>query len=89
MTMFALQRRAVDCGITVSSLHPGTVQQIANYINNACNNAFGSQLYVAMSLKVNTEIVRGCEDIWWTPALMAAFKLIGDDILAIAIIYSS
>lgn len=25
MTMYALQRRAKDCGITVSSLHPGTV----------------------------------------------------------------
>ncbi|XP_065911860.1 retinol dehydrogenase 11-like isoform X2 [Dysidea avara] len=25
MTMYALQRRIVDCGITVSSLHPGTV----------------------------------------------------------------
>jgi len=25
MTMFALQRRAIDCGITISSLHPGTV----------------------------------------------------------------
>ena len=26
MTMYALQRRAVDCGITVSSIHPGLVQ---------------------------------------------------------------
>ena len=25
MTMYALQRRAKDCGITVSSLHPGIV----------------------------------------------------------------
>ena len=25
MTMYALQRRAKDCGITVSSLHPGMV----------------------------------------------------------------
>ena len=31
MTMYALQRRAKDCGITVSSLHPGTVSY-HNYI---------------------------------------------------------
>ena len=31
MTMYALQRRAKDCGITVSSLHPGTVRiSVAN-----------------------------------------------------------
>ena len=28
MTMYALQRRAKDCGITVSSLHPGVVRLI-------------------------------------------------------------
>ena len=40
-------------------------------------------------LKVNTENFHGCEDMWWNPVLMAAFKLRGDDILAIAIICSS
>ena len=28
MTMYALQRRAKDCGITVSSLHPGMVSYV-------------------------------------------------------------
>ena len=31
--MYALQRRAKDCGITVSSLHPGIVS-IALYVAN-------------------------------------------------------
>ena len=30
MTMYALQRRAKDCGITVSSLHPGIVSLVKN-----------------------------------------------------------
>ena len=32
MTMYALQRRAKDCGITVSSLHPGTVSYVLTYV---------------------------------------------------------
>ena len=31
--MYALQRRATDCGITVSSLHPGIVSLISKSYN--------------------------------------------------------
>ena len=45
MTMYALQRRLTDSGITVSSLHPGTVgynmtmiatTYIASYVETYC-----------------------------------------------------
>ena len=46
MTAYALQRRAVDCGITVSSLHPGTVgysinQQLTMYLSVVNNCTTG------------------------------------------------
>ena len=53
--MYALQRRAKDCGITVSSLHPGIVSYYASciwYYLRICT-------YIYLQVCINVQMTTG------------------------------
>ena len=72
MTMFALQRRATDCGITVSSLHPGMVYIVKKLFIMLC------LMYICL-IKVDTEIPRNYEDMRLTSLAVKVFMGLGNN----------